>query len=118
LQIASFIILTLVPCALMEKAESDDSDRIKRSGFNLIGGAIQNLQKSAFGASASLSQGSANGVASLSSSSSSSGGGHSSHGYDTGSHGSSYGHEDFDHHDDGHVSSLMKRMLLLMLLML
>lgn len=60
---------------------------------------VQNLQKSAFGASASLSQGSASSVSGLSSSSSSSG--HSSHGYDSGAH--SYGHEDFDH-NDGHVS--------------
>ncbi|KAG5674150.1 hypothetical protein PVAND_004134 [Polypedilum vanderplanki] len=102
MKLASFIILTLIPVALMEKAaeeKSEDSDRIKRSGFSLLGGAIQNLQKSAFGASASLSQGSAGGVAHLSSSSSSSG--HSSHGYDTGSYG---GHDDFDHHHDNHDS--------------
>lgn len=40
-QIASFIILSLIPVALMESAETEESERIKRSGFGLLGGALQ-----------------------------------------------------------------------------
>lgn len=43
MQIVSFIILSLIPVALMEITETadDDNDRIKRSGFGPIGGVLQ-----------------------------------------------------------------------------
>ena len=42
MQIISFIILSLIPVALMENTETaDDADRIKRSGFGPIGGVLQ-----------------------------------------------------------------------------
>ncbi|CAH1730317.1 unnamed protein product [Chironomus riparius] len=95
MKIACFIILSLIPVALMESAEnsaessSAEAERTKRSGLAPLGGVIQSLQKSAFSASASLSQGSASGVAGLSGASSG-GSGHDSH---------SYGHDYDEHHD-------------------
>lgn len=127
LQITSLIILSLLPIAFAQNAAStdDDSIRIKRDGFSAFGPIIQvsanllkmlndadfnqlqNLQKSAFSASASLSSGSSSSstgaVTSLSSGSSSSGGGHSSGGHSDGGYGAaeggSYGYGP-EHHEE------------------
>ncbi|CRK88032.1 CLUMA_CG001818, isoform A [Clunio marinus] len=75
-EIACFIIFALLPVAFTKEAEAepkndiDDTPRIKRAGFSLIGGALQSLQKNAFSASASLSSGSSSSSAGASASSS------------------------------------------------